>query len=502
MKKIAILLASNECTGSLEGFPEDSQRFIDMISAVRSDWEFATIPIRDGIFPNSPTDYDGFILTGSTASANGAEPWLPQLFELIRGLEKQRIPLFGSCFGHQAIAVALGGEVGKNPFGWSIGSEVTDFVRKEPWLSDGDSLRLYSSHQEQVTRLPRNARILGINDRCPVAAFAIGRHVFTTQYHPEMDPPFIAAIAESLTHAIGDGVTDVRRQLSLGAQGKEFAEYVARFFEQADRTTGNESLERYRFAQRVAKTSGTKALEYFKDLQSLKVEQKGAHDLVSEADRAIERLIREEIAQAFPDDSIVGEEYDRVGGSTDFTWVLDPIDGTANFLRGIPFWNVVVACVRKCEVEIGVMYDPVHDELFHCRRNHGAYLNDEPIRAADCTGLGDGLVGIGTSSKADPDPLPHLVERLRQEGAMFVRNGSGAMGLCYLASGRFIAYMEDYMNAWDCIAGILLAEEAGAIVHDFDTSRMMENGGRAVLAAPGVFHTIRNLSREVFESCG
>ena len=506
MTKIAILLASDSCGDSLLGFPNDSVRFIGMLSSARPGWEFDTINVRNGEFPDPVSAYDGYIITGSTESANGAASWLPPLFELVRELDQSRVPLFGSCFGHQAIAKALGGVVSANPFGWSVGAEVTEFVRRESWTpAPHDTLRLYSAHEEMVTAIPTGARILGISDRVPTAAVAVGDHIFSTQYHPEITPEFIAAIVEELAGKLADGGRESREQLKSGADGAAFAEHLAQFFEQALQrkaaVSGRDEIgERYAFMESVAAGAGQLALDYFGNLQSLTIERKGLQDLVSVADRDVETLIRGEIGRAFPDDGIVGEEHADQTGSSGFTWVIDPIDGTANFLRGIPVWTVSIACVHNGATVIGALHDPVHKEYFHCRRNHGAFLNGKPISAARGCDPTDGLIGLGTSTRAVRHPVPGLIEGLFQQDAMFARNGSGALGLGYVACGRYLAFMEDYMNAWDCLAGMLLAEEAGAICHDFRLDRMMQNGGRVVVAAPGVFHAVRDLSREFLEN--
>ncbi len=508
MKKIAILLASDKCADALEGFAEDSQRFIDMLAAVRPDWQFDVIPVRDGEFPATVADFDGYIITGSAASANGAQSWLPALFDLIRELENSRIPLFGSCFGHQAIAKALGGSVAKNKFGWSVGIETLEFVRNESWIPSGSTaLRLYSAHEEQVTDLPVLARVVGVNSRCSIGAMAIGEHVFTTQYHPEITHDFMEALIDALADELGDQLNSTRNQLAARAEGKIFAEYLARFFEQSKpaalpQPACGEIEKRYKFAQELAKTAGDLALDYFRNFKSLKVTSKGVQDLVSEADEFVETAIREAISDSYPNDGLIGEEYSDKAGTSGFSWVIDPIDGTANFVRGIPAWTVALACVKNGQTVIGIVADPAHGELFHCQRNRGAFLNEERIQASRCASLADGLVGIGTSTRSDVHPSPQLINALLQENGMFVRNGSGALGLAYAACGRFVGYMENYMHAWDCIAGLLLAEEAGNITIDFDMAEMMQDGGRVVSAAPGVFSDVRRLSRHAFDSKG
>ena len=500
MNTIAILLATDKCTDTLEGFPDDSQRFIDLLRLADDRYSFAVIPVHDGEFPDSAADYDGYIITGSSASVNGQEPWLTRLFELVREIKAEGTPLFGSCFGHQAIAKALGGEVSANPFGWSVGTEVTEFVRRENWTPEpGNRMRLYSAHQEQVTRLPAGARVIGTNHRCPVAAAAVGDRIFTTQYHPEMTPDFIRALVDAMRDDLGEGIEDSRRQLALGSEMQAFADCLAGFFEQA-RTDqaeggGSETDLRCRFAQDVSAKAGQLALEYFSDISSLEIQNKGVQDQVSDADRAVETLIRKEIAAAFPGDGIIGEEFEARRGSSGFDWIIDPIDGTSNFVRGIPAWTVVIACVQNSAPVIASISDPVHGEHYFCRRGRGASLNGKPIQASGDLDLSEGLMGIGTSTLAEKSPVPALAEQLLERNSIFERNGSGALALAYVACGRYLGHMEDHMHSWDCVAGILLAEEAGAITHGYDHEAIMSQGGKVVVAAPGVFHAVREVAQ-------
>lgn len=251
---------------------------------------------------------------------------------------------------------------------------------------------------------------------------------------------------------------------------------------------------RYKAAQRIAKLAGHEALRYFQSYETLTIDKKGHQDLVSEGDRNVELLVRKEIAAAFPDDSIVGEEHAAVAGNSGYTWVIDPIDGTANFVRGIPAWTVVIAITHASGTVIGVIHDPVHGELFHTQQGHGAFLNDRPIHVAADARLTEGSVGIGFSARTSSEATIKVVGMILDEGGVFFRNASGALMLTYVACGKLLAYVEEHMNAWDCLAGQLLVHEAGGVVENQDAGAMITDGGRVVVASPGVWPEILRIA--------
>jgi myo-inositol-1(or 4)-monophosphatase len=247
----------------------------------------------------------------------------------------------------------------------------------------------------------------------------------------------------------------------------------------------DEILARHDAAIGIARRAGALALEFFR--QGVPVETKGPLDYVTEADRAVERFIRAELARAFPGDAILGEEQAPQPGTSGFTWVIDPIDGTANFVAGIPAWCVIISLVQGEDPVSGVTFDPCHDELFEARAGHGARLNGAPIRAGEETGLDQGAVAIGLSSRGRAEVTVALVQQILAAGGLFHRNASGGLSLAYVAAGRLIGYAEQHMNAWDCLAGQLLVAEAGGRIDRRDAGRMLRSGGCVVAAAPGVY---------------
>ncbi len=258
------------------------------------------------------------------------------------------------------------------------------------------------------------------------------------------------------------------------------------------------SQDRFTFAKDLVKRAGEFAHEYFLRLDTLNIESKGHQDMVSEADRDTEIMVRDAIAASFPDDSIVGEEDEPKKGTSEYTWIIDPIDGTANFVSGIPQWCVIIACVRNHEKYIGVIYDPCADELFAAKKGEGATLNGEPIQVSSSASLSDGIIGLGFSSRGRNQAVKDAIDKLLDEGGIFFRNGSGGLMLSYAASGRLIGYIEEHMNSWDCMAGLLLVEEAGGICQEIDVNHAVMNGCKVVTAGPNVFGQTKALTDKCF----
>src|SRR6185369_1546173 len=189
---------------------------------------------------------------------------------------------------------------------------------------------------------------------------------------------------------------------------------------------------------------------------------KGPQDMASEADLNTELLIRNRLKEKFPEDAFLGEET----GRTDFAsgqgiWVVDPIDGTQPFISGLTGWCVSIAFVLNGSLEIGLIGSPSRGELFAGHRGAGATLNGEPIRVRSATRLTDGIVGVGYSPRVKPDEFLPLFSRLLSQGAMFYRDGSGALTLCYVACGRLIGYIEPHINSWDCLGALAIIQAAG-----------------------------------------
>lgn len=251
-------------------------------------------------------------------------------------------------------------------------------------------------------------------------------------------------------------------------------------------------------AREIAKGAGDMALAFFQDIGELIIESKGVQDMVSNADRDVESFVRTELAKRFPDDGIVGEEHEDVVGTSGYSWVIDPIDGTANFVNGIPAWCVILACVHEDETKIGVIHVPWSDELYWARKGAGAFVNDRALKTAQTEGFHDGNFGVGMNSRTDTRLVVDFISLLVEKGGLFYRNASGGLSLAYVAAGRLIGYAEPHMNAWDCLAGQLLIAEAGGCVERQSANDMLKEGGRVIVSAPVIFDALVAMSDEIF----
>lgn len=218
----------------------------------------------------------------------------------------------------------------------------------------------------------------------------------------------------------------------------------------------------------VAREGGRLARSYFERRDQLEIEHKGMQDLVSIADRAVEELIRERLSHAFPDDALIGEEGGGTGVRDDRgVWVIDPIDGTMNFLRGLPYWSVAIAYVRGRTTEIGVTYDPVRDELFVARRGQGATRDGQPIRVSGASDPRRAVLGHTFSFKIEIEAYVRTLRTLLESGCDHRRLGSTALMMCHVADGRLDGCISLLCHAWDVIGGLLLVREAGGAASDY-----------------------------------
>lgn len=248
------------------------------------------------------------------------------------------------------------------------------------------------------------------------------------------------------------------------------------------------------FAIDLARRAGELGMSYFREIEKLTIESKGHQDLVSNADREVELFVRAELAARYPDDGIVGEEHPPLESSSEYIWIIDPIDGTANFVRGIPAWAVVIACVKESTTVVGVVHEAATRETFFAQRGGGAFLNDRPIKVSQAMGLTEGSVGVGFNNRTSARNAVTVVKQIIDDGGVFFRNASGALMLAYVAAGRLIGYTEEHMNAWDCLAAMLIIEEAGGLVEPFNRGNVIANGTIAIAAGRGVYDRLRQIS--------
>ena len=240
----------------------------------------------------------------------------------------------------------------------------------------------------------------------------------------------------------------------------------------------------------IARRAGALLLEYFH--RGVKTEYKGVGtvDVVTDADRASEKLIVESLRGAFPSYGVVGEEGARSHSTSEYLWYVDPLDGTTNFAHGFPVFCVSIGLARNNEVIAGVVFDPTRDELFAAERGSGATLNGEAIHVSKIATLGESLLGTGfPSKKRHLNPNIHFYHRLTLKSHGLRRAGSAALDLACVASGRYDGYWEFNLNAWDTSAGVLLVEEAGGQLTHVDGSKFDVAVSRDVLATNGLIHS-------------
>jgi myo-inositol-1(or 4)-monophosphatase len=226
--------------------------------------------------------------------------------------------------------------------------------------------------------------------------------------------------------------------------------------------------------------------------QNMRVDHKGIIDLVSEADHQSEQLLLGFIRQHFPGDHIVAEESGDLAGDSDQSWFIDPLDGTVNYVHGVPIYSVSIAYAEKGKLRLGVVYDPSRDECFSAELGGGAWLNDEPIHPASASDLDQALLvtGFPYDVRTNPDNnLDHYVYfALHSQGVR--RLGSAALDLCYVACGRLDGFWELRLNAWDVAAGGLIAREAGAVVTNLAGSQDFISPPQSILAANATLHAL------------
>jgi myo-inositol-1(or 4)-monophosphatase len=256
---------------------------------------------------------------------------------------------------------------------------------------------------------------------------------------------------------------------------------------------------RYEFLQRLARAAGRRARDFWDQRDMLAVEEKGPQDFVSRADQEVETFIRRELAAAFPDDGFLGEETAAsFDGATDRLWIVDPIDGTTNFLRGIPYWNVSIAYAEHGTRMLGAVCDPVRDELFHARRGGGAWRsrpgNEARIACSATVAMERAIVALGHHDRYPEPRYLALREALMDRRVAFRNLGSAALQLAHVADGRLDAFVELELSAWDAMAGLLLVEEAGGAVWPFPGPEGLARRAPVLAAAPGVAATLGELA--------
>jgi len=240
----------------------------------------------------------------------------------------------------------------------------------------------------------------------------------------------------------------------------------------------------------AAQKASRKLLRDFGEVEHLQVSRKGPADFVSTADKTAEDTLRYALTKARPKYSFLMEESGEViGEDTSNTWIIDPLDGTTNFLHGLPHFAISLGLQRDGDMLAGVVYEPVHDEMFWAEKGQGAHLNDRRIRVSARSAMDDSLFATGIPFKGardHPEFLKHL-EAVMAVSSGVRRFGSAALDLAYVAAGRYDGFWETGLSAWDMAAGIVLVREAGGYVTEIDGKKKMMTSG-SILATNDQLH--------------
>ncbi len=245
-------------------------------------------------------------------------------------------------------------------------------------------------------------------------------------------------------------------------------------------------------AIRAARAAGSIIFRSMDKVDNLKVTKKAANDFVSDIDRQAEAAIIDIIKKAYPDHSIKAEESGYIEGNENFQWIIDPLDGTTNFLHGFPQFSVSIAFKQNGRLSQAVVFNPINQELFTASRGEGAMLNDRRIRISKQKGLEGALLGTGFPFKDQQhlDTYMATFKALFPMTAGIRRPGSAALDLAFVAAGRMDGFWEIGLNDWDMAAGALLVKEAGGLIGDFGGGEDYLETGNVIAGTPKVFKEI------------
>ena len=250
---------------------------------------------------------------------------------------------------------------------------------------------------------------------------------------------------------------------------------------------------------KAARRAGRALVKDFREVENLQVSMKGAGDFVSRADLNAEQMLKEDLMEARPTYGWLGEEGGgEEGQDPTRRWIVDPLDGTTNFLHGLPHWAVSIALEHKGQVVAGVVFDPAKDELFFAEKGAGAWMNESRLRVSGRTRMIESVfaTGLPFGGRADlPDTLREMGRVL--PGCAGVRRwGAAALDMAYVAAGRYDGYWERRLNAWDVAAGLIIVREAGGLAEPLDHGDDILNGGSVVCANEALFAPLTKLLRD------
>lgn len=245
----------------------------------------------------------------------------------------------------------------------------------------------------------------------------------------------------------------------------------------------------------AARSGGNSLIRNMNKLDKMVIEQKGRNDFVSEADRAAESAVIETILKHYPDHAIQAEESGKTGES-DYVWVIDPLDGTTNYLHRFPVFCVSIALQHKGRAEHAVVYDPLRQELFTASRGQGAQLDGRKIRVSGLTDMAMALIGTGfpyRSSNEEMGPYMNMLVNAMKHTSGIRRPGAAALDLAYVAAGRLDAFWETGLMPWDLAAGALIIREAGGMVSALDGGENYMETGHVLCGSPRIYRELAKL---------
>ena len=236
----------------------------------------------------------------------------------------------------------------------------------------------------------------------------------------------------------------------------------------------------------------------FGEIEKLQVSVKGPGDFVTTCDKKVEKILIDELQKARPDYSILSEEIGEINNDESFRWIIDPIDGTANFLHGIPHFAISIGLEKEKEIICGIIYDPIKDEMFVAEKGNGSYLNNQRMRVSSRKNLKDSIIFTGGPKRESKDKELSLKEYNSFSSKVFIpirKLGSAALDMAYVAAGRCDGFWQRNLNYWDIAAGIIIVKESGGFVTDF-------NGKNEYINNKTLLVTNSKINKEMIEVLG
>jgi len=242
-------------------------------------------------------------------------------------------------------------------------------------------------------------------------------------------------------------------------------------------------------ANRAARSAGNIIVRSLERLDVIQMTEKSKNDFVTEIDKQSEKIIIEAIRKTYPNHAILAEESGEIAGAAEVTWIIDPLDGTTNFIHGFPHFCISIAIKNKDRVDHGLIFDPIRQETFTASRGGGAQLNNKRMRVSQRTSLQNALLGTGFPHRGTEHFQIYIktLQTLMQQASGIRRAGAAALDLAYVAAGRLDGFWEMGLGPWDMAAGALMIQEAGGMASDFHGGEDYLNSGKIIAANPKVF---------------